>query len=72
MQGGRGRKAGVTGEEGRTEGILGGRGGGGRWAEWDMGVTQRGAGQPDHLRGRSGLRRQHIPSFEIISRKIQT
>ena len=37
------------------------------WAD-----TQRGAGQSGHLGQRSGLRRQHIPSLEIISRNVQT
>ena len=36
------------------------------------GSTERGADQQDHLRGRSGLRRQHFASFEIISRNSQT
>ena len=41
MQASQGRKAGGHGEEGSTEGMLRGRGGGGRCAEGDMGVTQR-------------------------------
>ena len=41
MQASQGRKAGGDGEEGSTEGMLRGRGGGGRCAEGDMGVTQR-------------------------------
>ena len=35
-------------------------------------AAQESAGQPGHLRGRSGLRRQNTPSFEIISRNLQT
>ena len=47
-----------------------------RWARWvcrggHVGDRERGAGLLGHLRGRSGLRRQHIPS-EIISRNLQT
>ena len=41
MQASQGRKAGGDGEEGSTEGMLRGRGRGGRCAEGDMGVTQR-------------------------------
>ena len=36
------------------------------------GSTERGAGQPGHLRGRSSLRRQNTASFKIISRNLQT
>ena len=32
-----------------------------------MGCIERGAGQQNHLRGRSGLRRQHIPSLKSLS-----
>ena len=46
------------------------------WARWvcrggHAGDTERGAGLLGHLRWRSGLRRQHIPS-EKISRNLQT
>ena len=67
-----GEKWGVTGGEGNTEGMLRGGWGGrcaGREPEAD---TDRGAGRQDHLRGGSGLWREHIPSFEIISRNLQT
>ena len=36
------------------------------------GAAQESAGQPEHLKGRSGLRRQNTPSFETISRNLQT
>ena len=36
------------------------------------GAAQESDGQLGHLRGRSGLRRQNIPSLEIIARNLQT
>ena len=53
MRASQGRKAGDDREEGSTEGMLRGRGGGGRWAEGDEEWHRERCGQPGHLRGRS-------------------
>ena len=53
---------------GAHRGMLRGRGGGGRCAEGDEQQQRERWEQPGHLRRRSGLRRQQISSFEIISR----
>ena len=66
------RKAGVDREEGSTEGMLRGRGGGGRCAEGDEG-KHRDRDWPARPPEREvSLRRQSMPSLEIISRNLQT
>ena len=67
----RGRKQGMEGKRGAQR--VGER------KEWGRqvckgvrGAAQESAGQPGYLRGRSGLRKQNTPSFEIISRNLQT
>ena len=66
------RKAGDDREDGSTEGMLRGWGRGGRYAEEDEG-RHRERDWPSRPPEREvSLRRQHIPSLEIISRNLQT
>ena len=72
MQASQGRKAGGYGEGGSTEGMLRGRRGGGRCAEGDEG-KHRDRDWPARPPEREvSLRRQSMPSLEIISRNLQT
>ena len=67
----RGGKQGMEGKRGAQ--TVGERKGLGRQVcRGGRGAAQESAGQPGHLRGKSGLMRQNMASFEIISRNLQT
>ena len=72
MRASQGRKAGDDREEGSTEEMLWGRGGGGRCVEGDEEWHRKRCWPTRPPEREVSLRREHIPSFEIISRNLQT